>query len=273
MAVAEEITLLIDSKIADAVKGINTVNTKIGTMEQTAKKVSIGIFSSFNALKTGIVSIGAFITGGIIGAFAEMTSRAADFQEQSASLFNQFGVDSKKLLGILREASGGQISNFDLIREASRAMALGVTTDSETLGKLLEFATKKSDSLGKSAGEVFNTLVEGISKGSARVLTSVGINKEAFDRQGLAIDGVTSKSQLLSIVLSETGKNLNQFGNAGETAADKLDKARAFIDNIKLSIGSFGVSALNFYAPLIERIADFTGAVEKNSNQINSNLI
>lgn len=260
MAVTEELELFINGKVQDALNKNAQVAKSIESLEKQSAKSSAATAASFKAAFAGIAA--AF---GIQGAAAlkELAKQSAQFQEQSDVLTKKFGVDADKLLNKLREASDGQISNFDLIRASSRAMALGVSTDSETLAKLLEFATAKADELGQDAKEVFDGLVESIGKGTPKALTGLGISAEAFKKSGIQVDGFATKTQLLNTVLGEADGYLAAVGKSAPSMADRLDRAGATFDNLKLKVGDALLQAIDKPLKKLEELLNSSDKIEQ----------
>jgi alkaline phosphatase len=62
----------------------------------------------------------------------------------------------------LRISSQGTVSDLNLIKSANKSLALGVATDAESIGTLLEIARLKGKAFGLTTTEAFNDIVTGL---------------------------------------------------------------------------------------------------------------
>lgn len=203
-----------------------------------------GILPIGPAALIAVAGVAALVAG-----FIALGNRGAPLQELGRafdSVTASVGLTSKSLLVDLRKASDGTVSDFDLIRTANTALVGEVGKFGKALGgdlpKLLEIARVASDATGKSIDETFNTLVEGVKKGTARQLKSVGIIVNATEANNAYAESIGKSSAqlteeekriaLLNATLVKGQDILNQSANIQESNADKLDRINATITNI-----------------------------------------
>ena len=125
---------------------------------------------------------------GMVGVVAKVGKEAADLTAElyrtgaaAERLHTGFqglvggSSEAAAMLGKLREASRGTISDLDLITSANRAMMLQVTDDADTMSRLLEVAIARGRSLGVSSQQAFSDIVTGIGRMSPMILDNLGI--------------------------------------------------------------------------------------------------
>lgn len=237
MAVAEEVVFLLNSKVDQAIKGFQATGKSVETLEKNVAKSSKAMQDQSKAIGSAFKALSAAIGIAGVQAIADFAKRAADFEEQSDALSKKFGVDTDKLLKDLNKAADGQISNYDLIKTSSTALAKNVVSDQTQLAKILEFTTAKSDEWGISATEAYNRVVEGIATGSPKILKQLGIGTEQLSKFGDEVEGLVPKEKLLNIVLDSGSKYLEAIGDNGRSTADKIARMGASFDNLKDTAG------------------------------------
>jgi phage-related protein len=194
----------------------------------------------------------ALIIGAVVGlgaAFLNLGERGAPLQEIGVAFDHitaNIGINSQKLLKDLQAASEGTIANFELIKIASNAL-IGVSGDlgkslGEKLPELLKIAKVQADATGKSVGDLYDNLVEGIKKGTPKLIESTGLiidQKKAYQDYAQSLGETVAqlsdadKSQALLNATLEAGQaSINALGNAQESNADKIDRINASITNI-----------------------------------------
>lgn len=237
----------------------------------------------------------ALIIGAIVGlgaAFLNLGERGAPLQEIGVAFDHitaNIGINSQKLLKDLQAASEGTIANFELIKIASNAL-IGVSGDlgkslGEKLPELLKIAKVQADATGKSVGDLYDNLVEGIKKGTPKLIESTGLiidQKKAYQDYAQSLGETVAqlsdadKSQALLNATLEAGQaSINALGNAQESNADKIDRINAsitnFFDGLAVSVQPvFGlildgvqriINIFAGFAPYLSIIFNFVGKV------------
>lgn len=248
-----------------------------------------GIIDQLAAIPLPVFAAVAAIVA-LTKAFLDLGARGAPLQELGMSfdrITASVGINSQKLLKDLQAASEGTIANFDLIKVASNALVgtqggLGKSLGN-TLPELLKIARTQADATGKSVNELFDNLVQGIKKGTPKLIESTGLvidQKAAYQdyakQLGIAVNQLsdTDKSMaLLGATLDAGTASMNVFSGAVESNADKLDRQQATITNIVDTFAiavqpAFGVvldstqKVLNIFQQLATAIAPiFSGIV------------
>lgn len=194
-------------------------------------EMAIGIDSTINLLNRA---------AGLAKSALDLAKDAARFQEAKDN-FSRFaasvGADSNKILSALKKASAGTIETRNLITTASRALALGVTTDADKIGNLMEIARAKAKILGTDVTSAFNDIVTGIGRGSPQILDNLGIRiPEGFTATAKGMDSAKKTALLLDEVLKAENETLKGMGSQTESSADKFRQFETSLNDLKQNI-------------------------------------
>lgn len=230
---------------------VDAIKEKIAKFTGINQEAIDGIFELAGSFGPLGIAIGVTViaVAALAAGFLALANRGAPLQELAIAFDNitaSVGLTSQALLTDLRKASNGMVDDFGLIKIANTALLgetgkLGIALGKD-LPKLMEIARVASDATGKSLDETFNTLVEGVKKGAARQLKSVGIvlnattaNEEYAKSIGKSVASLTDEEKrvaLLNATLEKGQLVLDQNANAIESNADKMDRSQATITNI-----------------------------------------
>jgi hypothetical protein len=232
-----------------ASKEIQNVNKSFSDMDKTAggsEKSISGIGSSLKGM-VGTLSMAA----GAAAAFGMAAKQAFDLGQEGASLLRleeasgnlaaSLGSNMDEVVSAVSRASLGMVSEMDIMQASSRAMMLGVSSDSAELANLMEIAASKARAMGISTTQAFNDIVTGIGRGSPLILDNLGIvinatetNKAYAESIGKTAEQLTEaeKTQaLLNSVLTEGNKQLEAVGGLTLDAAGNFEKFAANTKN------------------------------------------
>ena len=165
---------------------------------------------------------------------AKLQEARASFDDYARSI----GKNSEDILIKLRKASGGTISDMGLIVTASKAMSLGVTTDSGKMANLLEIARNKARLFGIDTSQAFEDIVTGIGRNSPLILDNLGIKIPAgFEKMTEGMSDADKIAKLLELTLIEGNKQLKDMGGLTNNSADKMRAFSAAVTNLKGELG------------------------------------
>jgi len=193
-------------------------------MQASAKGAGAGIGESMGAGLTSALTTALSVVGisasfaGLIQAGREVFSAWEDAAKSSRigeSFKEQFGVTAVAGLDKLRAASRGTIDDMNLMLAANKAAMLGVSTDADTLAKLLQVAAMRGRALGVGTQQAFSDIVTGIGRMSPLILDNLGIitgGEKAFaayaktlGKTAAELTDVERKTFLVSKVLEGVG--------------------------------------------------------------------
>ncbi|MBF0410924.1 MAG: hypothetical protein HQM10_26500, partial [Candidatus Riflebacteria bacterium] len=177
---------------------------------------------------------------------ADFSEAKQNFQSYAAS----FGIYADGMVKDIKKASGGLVSELDIMRGATKAMQLGISSDAETIGKLYQIAAAKGDQFGKSVNDTFNEIVEAIGKGTSKSLLSLGLLPDSFGKAGDKAALLGKRVDLLKTVLEQGTEELDRLSGAGDSTADQIERFDASIVDLN---NSFTEKLL----PSLTRFVDF----------------
>ncbi len=232
-----------------ASKEIQNVNKSLSDMDKSAggSEKSIGGMGASLKGMVGTLSMAA----GAAAAFGMAAKQAFDLGQEGASLLRleeasgnlaaSLGSNMDEVVSAVSRASLGMVSDMDIMGAASRAMMLGVSSDSQQLAQLMEIAASKARAMGLDTTQAFNDIVTGIGRGSPLILDNLGIvinatetNKNYAESIGKTAEQLTEaeKTQaLLNSVLTEGAAQLEAVGGLTLDAAGNFEKFAANTKN------------------------------------------
>ncbi|TXH58143.1 MAG: hypothetical protein E6Q97_03060 [Desulfurellales bacterium] len=182
-------------------------------------------------------------------AFVSEGTQLARTEEQFGALSKSIGTTSDALLGELKTATNGTISDFKLMESATSIMSLGLADTSEETVRLASLVGK----LGWDMNQVTLTLANQ----STMRLDSLGLSVEDVTGRIDALkEAGYSADQAFKFAILEAGEEkVKLLGDAAETAAGKLKILEANTANYKDNLQS------TFSQQLITYVNDFSGGL------------
>lgn len=191
--------------------------------------------SGFSKLQAGIVALnqaidlGTRIISGAVSAFQTLSGaleEAARIEQITAS-FDRFqeklGRDSVEAMEALRAATGGLVSDLELLDLANTSAALGIDQGTDQFLELVDAAQKASIALGKDFGEAVAVINQGIGRLSPQILDNLGVTLklgEVYDDFAASIDTTSealTEQEKKQALLNATLKQLqSKFGDTSK---------------------------------------------------------
>lgn len=204
------------SKVASILGGINSNFLKIGAV---AAGSAVAISALFKAIDRG-------------GEIGRLTDSFQNLQAKVGSLANNE-------LAKLREVTDGVISDFDLMREANKAMLAGV--DPERFNELTSSVKNYASTLGLTEREVLQKFTQAISTGNDSILEQLGITvnakktiKDYADSLGVATSQLDELQirELKRVSISDAvKKGLDEQFKASGSAEKEITRLGVAFDN------------------------------------------
>lgn len=223
---------------AASTQGASGVRSWASAIGETAGKVD-GLIGTVTGLGGAFAAVGAAKAVYDIaqsGAAAEAARKSFD------SLASSAGTTGSALLSSLQEASRGAVANADLIKSSNTALLLLGSDVATKLPQLLAVARASATTLGTDVGQVFDSLVTGISRGSTELIDNAGITLKAGDAYaayaasiGKSADELTAAEKqqaLLNGVLQSGQTIIEQTAGAGTTSAEAFQQLNAAASNL-----------------------------------------
>jgi hypothetical protein len=233
---------------AQAAAGTNNLGTSLNGLYQAIKLV-----------------IGAQLVKQFVGLSIEAAALAGKV-EGIEKAFNRTFPNAELLLGDLRRATHGTVTDFELMQRTLQATNLGVGI--EKLPVLLEFAAARAQQTGESVDYLVDSIVRGIGRKSVLVLDNLGLSatrlKEQFNGASLASQSVGDVTQAVGRIAEEELKKMGGYVENGATKVDKLKVSwtQLGIEIAKLATGSGGV--ITFFKSYIDSFQTLFEAMNKD---------
>lgn len=226
-----------------------------GKVEESDKR-----FKIFHLTLTDIQAAFGLVQQGI-GYFKQ----AWDFAKEGAAIerinaqFNNMaanvGVDADNLVKALDKAAHGTVDDEELMQTATRALALGLTTNTKDLVGLMEVARASSVAFGGDTATAFERISTAVENLTPRALKQAGIIvdlKSAYEAyakaQGKIPDQLSDEEKrqaLLNQVLAKGADLIKKVGDAGEDAATRMSRFEARAANLIDELKTGAVDALD----------------------------
>lgn len=209
------------------------------SMAQSMSMALSGGIGGISRMLMGLVP-GAAILGGvaILGKeVMELANLGAQAERTRSSFERLFRLDAEVMLGPLRAASRGAISDTDLLATATKANMLGVATGVDEMTKLMEVARVRGQLLGLSTTQAFGDIVTGIGRASPLILDNLGIVTggaklyddwaESIGKTAEQLTEAEKKQALLNKVLTDSAPLLAAQEGQAEDAATGMERLAA----------------------------------------------
>lgn len=252
---------------------IDEIGREIAEVDQVASKASVDGFSKFQAslvsLNQGIeLARTAFgLAQTAFQGLSEALDRAGEVEGLTsafANLQSSVGALAEDSIQSLREATGGLISDFDLMQTANQAVLLGVDQGTGEFDELSASAIKLGRAMGVDAKDAVDSLVVGIGRQSRQVLDNLGVivdSEVAYERYavrlGKTTEALTDQERKLAFndaAFKAINEKAAQLTDTQETAAIAAERVAAQFTNLTdrfftaISANSDLTDALNLLA-------------------------
>lgn len=214
---------------------------------QESKGAISDVRESINSSLVGIQSGIGLAREGI-----EAFKKAWDFVKEGAALERiqtQFenmaasaGVNSENLLKALDKAAHGTVDDEALMQTATRAFALGLTSNAQDLTKLMEIARASSVAFGGDTASAFERISTAVENLTPRALKQSGIivdlNQAYKDyavqlgKNAASLTDEEKRQALLNQVLDKGAELVNKIGNQSEDTATKMARFQTKVTDL-----------------------------------------
>jgi len=233
-------------------RGILTLQDQFsGPINGAAKQLgffgeSFGAVTKFTGLAGG--AIGA--AGAAIVALGTHGAEVADVQDAFAGLTAAAGESADVMLGALRSATLGTISDFDLMKMSTGVLSSGLVTNAKDMEILAAGAKMLADRTGKDTAGAFDTLTSAMASGRTASLKQLGLfvdTKTATEAYAKSLNKSVGdlsdheKATALSqAALGELRKQMDANGAASADFGDNIARGKVlvqnFVDSLSIAI-------------------------------------
>ncbi len=207
-----------------------------------------------NILANVITSIGR----GLVGLGKKAIELALSFEGIEHG-FRKLADNSDQLLGKLKTATRGTITEIDLMRQANQALLLGI--DQEALPNMFKGAAIIAQATGDDITFALNSITAGIGRQSRMLLDNLGIvvkAEEAYRNYAKEINSTVSQLTQVQRTTAFTEaaiKALNE--RVGKLGGELLPTAQNELNELKKTFSELGTEIGSGFLPILEGAASF----------------
>lgn len=162
-------------------------------------------------------------------------------------------------LQTLREATSGEVDDLELLRVATNLVAGGLDLTAQQMEKMVLFAKRAGDATGKGFTTVINELTIALASGR-----TTGLRK-----YGIALDGVTGKTEIIDAAIEQLGDRVEQFGETSDNAGDAISRMETAMANANQTFAE-GFSASEDLTGSLKLLEEGMGGTEISSENAGS---
>ena len=194
--------------------------------------------------------------------------------ERASEQFELHVGKVSEMLPVLKTATRGIISDFDLLKTANRAFQQGIKP--ESMSRTFKLATVAAQRLGLQASDAINTITNAITKQDEGALNTLGIVtkvNQAYKTQAALIaknGGVMSSAMSIqlrqSLIMQELEKRFGGTNKVQEDGLLILERFRASWKNFRAELGQTIGIALRSLISTLTSVLDLTTRLLDKAN-------
>jgi hypothetical protein len=203
-----------------------------------------------NLLSDAFESVGAKLIAipGQLVAIAQRGNDLSDLRAGFDHLTAAVGETGDVVLGKLRTAFGGTVTDFNLMKSANEALSKGVKLTGDEMATMAKASRVMADQVGGNAKESFDAMLSSVARGNEKELKQLGLNlgnidkstKAYADSLGVEVSALSKSQQQHAIrnaVLEESKRLLKENGEVENDFNDNIAAGAAQWQNWKDRIG------------------------------------
>ena len=228
----------------------NNIDIKV-----TAKDMASDALKSVKGSIDGLVSLA---TVAAIAAVAqqmyELGRKANDLNDVMTGFSRSFG-NSVENLKKLRDATGGAISDMNLLQNANKASLTGISDNIDEIATLMQIAQGRGKELGISTQDAFEQMSSAILRPA--MLKRLGFDiPEALADASAGMSTAEQKAMGLDIVLSQGSQMLKDYADSGVNVADEFEQFQATLDNLIGVLGQMFLPVITIVIAVVAKLAE-----------------
>lgn len=235
-------------KVKNDIQGVGDAGTKAKSgLDGFFGKISAGLGTA--ALAAGaIASVGLAVKQvyGDMKEGAELEYARTRFDNLASSI----GTVSDALLGDLRDATKGMMSDAELVAGAADFMALGLAKSHDEVVRL----TTVAGALGMNMDQLVLTLTNQ----TTRRFDTLGVSVDGFDAKVKALEasGLSASEAFSEAFLQQAEAQIGKVGAKAETSAGQIQIMESAFKNLGDAIKLTMADAMDGLAPALTSLAD-----------------
>lgn len=242
--------LIQDRNKAGDVTAIKAINRELSQIEKQRTKLlgsGGGVLGKVGSSILQGVGIGTgigLLTQGI-GLIDDFISKSSQLAAETEGVKRGFdALNQPDLLGNLREATKGTVSDLELMKQAVQFSNFGLPLDKLASG--LEFARRRAAQTGQSVDYLVQSIVTGIGRQSPLILDNLGINAKRvsaeFQRTG---NFAEAAFKIIQEETQKAGADLSTYAEQQAKLNAQLENQQAIFGKSINVIKQYGIAFLN----------------------------
>jgi hypothetical protein len=256
-----ETKLIITTDASGAVKGIKMAQDALKDMESQTKSLTSLIKGHWVSMVAGMVGVPLSI-----GAAWDLAEKAARFEEQTTMLDRlaaHYHTTAAEIVSSIQNASRGLISLRQATEGAAHGMMMGL--DPEKLKSLAAVAPMlaRLSTEAKSAGQMFEDLVNAIGAGRTRALQQIvgviDLHTKFTDAQVSNMSKVEQANARYEMAMDRIKAKLGDMSSAAMGPAERMELLKVRLDDLATRIGQAALPAIDAILKHLQNITNFKG--------------
>lgn len=191
--------------------------------------------------------VGTAVTTGVgvaAGAIFSLAASATDTDLLAGSFDNlsrSIGETSDSMLGKMRAATMGTLSDTQLMGATNKLMAMGLADSAEKAGELARMATTLGMAMGTEAGPALENFTLMLANQAKLRLDTFGISSKAVEARMQELkdttEGMSNETAFLTATMELGTEAMGKVGDQSDKAAVKMAALKANMSNLKDQVG------------------------------------
>lgn len=211
-----------------------TKRPAVETEGLSSKLVAVGAFIGTMAANA-VLALGRLAVDGIkavVSGIGDLVARGAQIAGISTAFGNltgAVGTTAATMLGAMRTATKGLVTDIDLMAAANKALLLGLPVTDASMGQLANAALVLGRAMKQDAQKSFDDLITALGRSSPMILDNLGLTVKV----GEANEAYAKKLGIAADKLTDQQKKLAFYDAAMEAARLKV----AAMGDVQLTLG------------------------------------
>ena len=211
------------------------INAQVAELGKDLKGAQSELRSFTNGITKLAGTLGVAFGIQQVSSFALEVSKLAGEAQGVKAAFDRL-PGSVRVLNELKEATGGTVSELELMKRAVQATNFGLSLGA--LPELFKFATLRAQQTGQAVDYLTDSIVTGVGRKSLLILDNLGISataiRDKLNGAALASVDVATATKVIGEIAKEA---LGDMAGFSENASTKVQRLNASWENYKVVIG------------------------------------
>ncbi len=245
--VLRELTIKLDSDLAELKKGLATANKQLGGFQKKINGMGKLLKQAFSV--AAVIAVGHQVK--------EMVGEMSMLGKELEGVRAGFAGIDPAVLNDMRKATHGTVTDLELMKQAVQFKNFGLPV--EKLGTMLEFVHRRARTSGQSVKYLADSLVVGLGRKSAMIIDNLGISTSQLNAE------LKKTPDFTEAVAEIMKRDMLASGDYIETAADITERWAAQWENTKAKVGLFINKGIKLIAPVIDKLRKDMSAMFKET--------